>query len=270
MNQVPTYSSSEARAKLKGMAPSSLKALSDKGIIRKIVPPGKTQGRYLKEDVDRYAEEMEHFEQAYSFAQPPTTYAFGRVQNESELKESVRIARQNLGENAYGMDRRMPWFKLSPLGDYVLKHENVVVGYFSMQAIKPEAINDVFNKKSGRSIILDDMVPIEPGTPLDIHISGIGVKKGISKQQARIYGVILVFKLLHTLIDMGRQGFYIRKLWAKSSTVAGIKLCRGIGFTELDYINNEQIGFVLDLETSDLPIAQKYREALAEYQKSQS
>ena len=74
---------------------------------------------------------------------------------------------------------------------------------------------------------------------------------------------LLVFKLLHTLVDFGKQGIHIQKIWAKSSTVAGIKLCRDFGFTELDYINNEQIGFVLDLETSGLPIAHKYRDALA-------
>ena len=84
MIQLPTYSSSEARAKLKGMSPSSFKVLTDKGVIRKIVPPGKSQGRYLKEDVDRYAEEMEQFEQAYSLAQPPSSYVFKQVQNENE------------------------------------------------------------------------------------------------------------------------------------------------------------------------------------------
>jgi hypothetical protein len=57
-------------------------------------------------------------------------------------------------------------------------------------------------------------------------------------------------------------------MWAKSGTVPGIKPCRDFGFTELGYINNEQIWFVLDLEASNLSLARQYREALAMYKKN--
>ena len=63
----------------------------------------------------------------------------------------------------------MPWFNMAPKGDYVLKHNGIVVGYFSMQAIKAESIKDVFDNKSGRSIQLEDMEPIVPGKPLEVH-----------------------------------------------------------------------------------------------------
>jgi hypothetical protein len=36
------------------------------------------------------------------------------------------------------------------------------------------------------------------------------------------------------------------------------------GFTEMGYINNDQIGFVLDMETSQKSFAVKYRETLVE------
>jgi hypothetical protein len=135
----------------------------------------------------------------------------------------------------------------------------VPFGYFSMQAIKPESIEQVFHRKSGRSIQLEDMLPIEPGRPLDLHVSGIGIKKGISRRQTKYYGMILLNKLFDTLIELGKQGVDIHKIWVKASTVAGIKLCRDLGFTELGYINNEQIGFVLDLEKSDLSAIKRYQ-----------
>ena len=71
-------------------------------------------------------------------------------------------------------------------------------------------------------------------------------------------------------INFAEQGIDIRKIWAKSSTVPGIKLCRDFGFTEMGYINNDQIGFVLDMETSQKSFAVKYREALVETKNSQS
>ena len=56
------------------------------------------------------------------------------------------------------------------------------------------------------------------------------------------------------------QGIEISKIWGKSSTVPGIKLSRDLGFKELGYINNEQIGFVLDLKSkkAEKPLVEKY------------
>ena len=247
---------------LGGMSTSSFKRLVDSGKIRKVTPPNKIHGMYIKEDVDRLAEAMEQFIHIYSAAEPAEKIEFAQAKGESDIKETVQIARQHFGDNAYGLDKRLVWFKKAPNGDYVLKHEGVVVAYFSMQAIKPEVVARIFNRKSGASVQLEDMVSIEPGQSFDIHISGIAVKTGISRQQAKYYGMILLTKLFDTLIELGEQGIDIRKIWAKSSTVPGIKLSRDLGFTELGYINNEQIGFVLDLKKSDLPAIKRYREVL--------
>lgn len=253
------YTASEARARLGGISSSSFKRLVDSGKIRKVVPPGKTQGSYIREDVDKLAEAMKQFVQIYSDSEPAEKLELLQAKNKNDIQETVQIARQNLGDNAYGLEKRMAWFKQAPRGDYILKHEGVAVGYFSMQAIKPESIKQVFHLKSGRSIQLEDMLPIEPGQPLDIHVSGIGIKKGISRQQTKYYGMVLLNKLFDTLIDLGKQGINIQRVWAKSSTVAGIKLCRDLGFTELGYINDEQIGFVLDLEKSDISTIKRYQ-----------
>ncbi|MGH2498310.1 MAG: hypothetical protein ACRDIV_26755 [Ktedonobacteraceae bacterium] len=266
------YSASEARAKLGGIAPASLQRLVDAGKIRKVVPPeNKKRGFYNKEDVDKLAEAMQDFIELHALTPKADRTEFTQAQNESDIKATVQIAKQNLGDNAYGLDRRMPWFNTAPKGDYVLKHNGVVVGYFSMQAIKSESIKDVFDKKSGRSIQLEDMEPIVPGKPLEVHVSGIGVKKGISRSDAKRYGVDLLRGILTQFVELGRQGIEITKIWAKSSTVPGIKLSEDLKFKELGYINNEQIGFVLDIygDTKQKPIIEKYRkkylEALVEW-----
>ncbi len=261
------YKASEARAKLGGMSTSSFKRLVDSGKIRKVVPPGKTQGEYVREDVDKLAEAMEQFVQIYAASEPVEKLEFSQAKDENDIRETVQIARQHFGDNAYGLEKRMVWFKRFPNGDYVLKHEGIIVGYFSIQAIKPESVDHIFNRKSGASVQLEDMIPIQPGKPLDLHVSGIGVKMGISRTQAKYYGMVLLNKLFDTLIELGEQGIDIHKVWSKSSTVPGIKLSRDLGFTELGYINNEQIGFVLDMETSSLPAIKQYREALKDADK---
>jgi L-amino acid N-acyltransferase YncA len=262
------YTASEAREKLGGMSSSSFKRLVDAKKIRKVVPPGKTQGKYIKEDVDKLAEAMEQFVEIYSASEPAEHVEFVQARDEEDIRETVQIAHQHFGDNAYGLEKRMTWFRKIPNGDYILKHEGVIVGYFSAQAIKPASVKRIFDRRSGESVQLDDMLPIEPGKPLELHISGIGVKMGISRKQAKIYGMLLLSNLFDTLVELGKQGIDIHKIWVKSSTVPGIKLSRDLGFTELGYINNEQLGFMLDLEKSSRPTIQRYREALREANKS--
>lgn len=83
------------------------------------------------------------------------------------------------------VEKRMTWFRLAPNGDYVLKHGDIIVGYISMQAIKPEAVEHIFNRRNGSSVQLEDMEPIVPGKPWELHISGIGVKTGIKRLDAK-------------------------------------------------------------------------------------
>src|SRR6267142_3684049 len=64
------YTASEARKRLGDMSTSSFKRLVDSGKIRKVVPPGKIQGKYIREDVDKLAEAMEQFVQIYSASEP--------------------------------------------------------------------------------------------------------------------------------------------------------------------------------------------------------
>ena len=258
------YTASQARERLGGMSSSSFKRLVDSGKIRKVTPPNKVQGMYIREDVDNLAEAMENFVEIYSASEPVARLEFGQAKDESDIKETVQIARQHFGDNAYGLEKRMTWFKRFPNGDYVLRHEGVIVGYFSAQAIKPESVDLIFHRKNGASVQLQDMIPIQSGYPLDLHVSGIGVKMGISRTQAKYYGMVLLNKLFETLVELGRQGVDIRNIWSKSSTVPGIKLSRDLKFTELGYINNEQIGFVLDMKKANLPAIKRYREALKE------
>ena len=79
------------------------------------------------------------------------------------------------------------------------------------------------------------------------------------------YGKRLILDVIQLFINVGKEGIDIKRIWAMSSTVSGIKLCRDIfKFEELGYVNNEQIGFILDIETSKSPIAEQYRRAIAE------
>jgi len=260
------YTASEAREQLGGIAGASLQRLVDDGKIRKIVPPeNKKRGLYNKEDVDKLAGAMQQFMDIYTITQSDSKPELIQAQNEEEIKATVRIDQQYFGDQIHSLEKRLYWFKICPNGDYVLKHHGIIVGYFSMQGIKQEAVERLFlHRKGNPKTQAEDMIPLAPGEPLQAYVSMIAVKADEKQAQQKTYGLLLLLGLEKVFIDLGKQGIDIRTIWAKSGTVPGIKLSRDFGFSEMGYINNEQMGFCLDIETSPIPMVQKYREALKE------
>ncbi len=262
-------SSSEARKRL-NVSTSTFKRLVDSGKIRKITPPNKKQGLYVEEDVSRIEEDMKKFMDVYTIASASNHIEVVQAQNENDIKATVQIGRQHFGDIVHSLEKRMQWFIISSKGDYVLKHDGVIVGYFSMQAMRKDAIERIFDQKGGLTKT-EDMIPIVPGEPLECYISTIAVTTvGVNRTQSRMYGMLLLMGVFDRIVDLGREGIDIRRIWAKSRTVSGIKLSRDLGFRDLGYIDNEQIGFVLDVEKSDLPVFKRYREALKEANKAKA
>lgn len=258
------YTAAEAREKLGGMAPTSFKRLVDSGKIKRVVPPNKKHGFYSKEDVDKLAAIMEEFVEIYS-SDNNKGYEFTQAHSEEEIRETVQIAQQRFGERTTNAETRIERFRKSPKGDYVLKHNGVIVGFFSMQAVKQKVIEELFNQKTGKGLDVEDIELIVPEKPLELIISNIASRLGVEKHLEIEYGRKLVLEVLQLFIKMGKDRISIKRIWAMSSTVYGIKLCRDIlCFKELGYINSEQLGFVMDLEETDSPIAMQYRAALNE------
>jgi hypothetical protein len=263
------YTAKEAREKLGGLAPTSFKRLVDSGKIKKVVPPNKKNGFYIKEDVDKLAAIMNEFVEIYS-SNNNRGYEFVQASSRDEIEETVQIAKQRFGERTTDVETRIERFNTSPRGDYVLKHNGVIVGFFSMQAIKKQAIEDIFIRKTGRWLSVNDIEIIAPGKPLEIIVSNIASRVGVEKSLETEYGRALVLEVMQLFINLGREGIDISKIWAMSSTVYGIKLCRDImKFQELGYINSEQIGFMMDVETSESLIAKQYLEAFKEAERSE-
>ncbi|HJT60007.1 MAG TPA: hypothetical protein VJ761_26090 [Ktedonobacteraceae bacterium] len=266
------YTASEAKMRLGGIAAESLKRLVEDGKIRKVIPPdNKKRGLYVKEDVDKLAEAMEQFMEIYSL----TSSKDGKpelvqAQSWEDIEATIRIDRQYFGEQIHSPEKRKHWFEICPNGDYVLKHHGVIVGYFSIQGIKQEAIDRIFlNPKGDPRTQTEDMEPLIPGKPLQAYVSMIAVKPDEIQARQKTYGMLLLMGLEKVFINFANQGIDIRTIWAKSMTVPGIKISRDFGFTELGYIGGSRIGFKLDVEKSEIPIARKYREALKAFKSRQ-
>ena len=263
------YTASQAREKLGGMSSSSFKRLVDSGKIRKITPPNKVQGMYLKEDVDKLAEAMQQFVEIYSTI-PSGKFEVIQARNEDDIRATVQLAKQHFGDLAYTAEDRLPWFRKVPDGDFILLYDGVVVGYFSIQAVKHEALEDHILKPKGGGVRLEDIIPFTPGIPLECYVTGMAVKLEPNHHTNKEYGMLLIMGLIDALTDFGEKVVNIRKIWTKSRTVSGIKICRDMGFQDFGYIDSEHILFMLDFETATFPSIQKYRETLAEWKAQQN
>jgi len=252
------YTSTEVR-KLLSISGSQLNNLVDKGIIYKIVPPGKKNGFYTKETVDRYAETLAAFASVYTTSE---RFIFEQAKDEKDIRATFQIAKQNFGDIAHSLENRINWFKIAPEGEFVLRDSGVIVGYLSMQNLKEGAIEDhIFRKGVGR-IKPDDVVPFNKEKPNECYITSIATTLQTGQTHNRLYGALILMNLPNALINLAKQGILISKLWAKSRTVTGIRLCRELGFDEIGYIDNEQIGFMLNIEDGTNPLIMKYKNAI--------
>ena len=180
----------------------------------------------------------------------------------------VQISKSNLGELYHPLENRRAWYQATGgTSDYVLKDGGVIVGYISIGRLADGAIEDHIFVPNG-VLRAGDIVPFTEGEN-SCYLISIGTRIEANRQHEHIYGALLISGLIRTVTAMAlHQGIWVTKIWAKSRTVSGIRLCRHLEFQELDYIDNEQVGFMLDMREATHPALQKYRQLLLSHEES--
>jgi hypothetical protein len=255
------YTPKEARDIL-GMTHSALLNQVAAGNLQRIIPPGRRQGVYLKEEVDRLKREMD-------------TWLLSRQATNIELAKFVKATVEDMPEavalsaaifgglNIIPLEKRVEWLKKNPDIDYLLKQEGQVVGYLSLVPLRPETIDDLLNQRRfAKELSADDILIYEPGVPVDIYGMAIGVKPGVSTSQKRDWGASLIMGAMQVIKSLGERGIEIRSIKAHSTKPDGIRLMRHIGFTEVVANAPGMHDFLIDVEESGIPFLMEYKEAL--------
>lgn len=139
-----------------------------------------------------------------------------------------------------------------------------MVGYLSLVPLRAETIEDLMTlKRYARELTADDILPYEPGVPVDVYGMAIGVKPGFSKGQKRLYGERLILGTRSVILDLGKRGIPIRHIVAHSFTPEGIRLMRHVGFVETPPKAPGLRDFLIDVESSGVPFIMEYRRELA-------
>ena len=150
------------------------------------------------------------------------------------------------------IETRKSWYQVNPEIDYVVKKNAIVTGYITLLPLKPEIMKLLMNGDIGTKDIRSfDILPFTPNNPLECWV-GIAVKPGVYMPEK--YAIRLIAGIRKVMIELIKKGIIIKRLWAKSETPDGIKLCKDLGFEEIEPETKRMPRkFVLDMEISNLP-----------------
>jgi hypothetical protein len=253
------YTAGQAVKKLH-MSRSSLYNLVERGQIKKITPPGKTDGFYSKEDVNRLAIAQEAF--ILQYASDTSTFA---VAQEEDIEGIADLNAELFGgTTASRYDLRMAQYRSNPEIFLVLKQDDIVVGYIGIFPLKQEAINKITNGMSESRFRIEVLAPeyitqFKPGEANNVFVI-IGVRQGVKK--SKLYGARVIEGTIHFLERLAQRRVFIKKAYGTSRTELGIRLSKGLGFRQITPAHEEDEGllrFELDLETSDHPLLREYQ-----------
>ncbi|MDQ2887767.1 MAG: hypothetical protein M3Y39_16975 [Chloroflexota bacterium] len=270
------YNGKEAARRL-GMPIGTFYHQVKTGKIEKIVPPGSTEGYYPKKAIHKLAQGRELFILLNSIE----PMIFKRAESEEDLRGIVDLCIAIYGVGGTpSYEARLEIWKKNPEVYYVVKQEDIVVGYISLIWFDNEALDTLMgptpnvsrSTSAGTGVYSvtgpEHVLPFTPGQPIDSLFISMGVRPGISNSQQREYGFKLLRDTLYVLVDFARRGMPVKKLYATSEKEDGIRIARKFGMEEIKYPNDILIRFEVDLDkgTGISPIAKQYQEALKELQ----
>lgn len=266
------YTAAEAAKRL-GLPKTTFHNYVRDGRIKKTVPPGQTEGYYSKVEIEKLAQARELFILLNS-TEPVT---FQRAGSEEDIKGiyDLTIAIYGIGGTPSYEERLKIWHK-NPYVYYVVKQENIVVGYISMIWFTDNALKQLMGPTPKQSIITpagtgvysitgaENILTFTPGKPIDSLFISVGVRPGMSNTEQRIYSFKLIRDTITVLEEFAERGMPVKMLYGTSERTDGIKLARKLGMKEIRYEGDNIIRFELNLEKSDLPMLEEYRKIVRE------
>ncbi len=246
------------------------------GQLHKETPPGRKQGFFKRSEVEVLADGLESFFEApvEKIPQQNTEDLVFSQATPDDMEGVYKVAASLFGETTSAEARR-PLVALCPQGNYVVKRHGKVVAYIHIQPLKHDRLMAFMRGEiRGKHITANDLDCFETGKRVECLIKSVGAVKtiGTTEEMRRANQLRFLFKLIRgTALEMaklGGEGVYITKIYATSETVTGIAM----GFSARMEPFGKPLGmgrfrFVLDVATSNLPLLQPYKSALAEWER---
>lgn len=251
------YTSSEAR-KLLDASTSTFKRLVDSGQIRKITPPYKKQGMYVKEDVDRLAKEMRPFrKRGQASKELVTTVDWQKI---SDLPAILKLDLKVYQENIVGdVGLYISWEKKNPkitLLSFEKDDREHVLAYISLVPLPEEIILSILKgERPELSIQPNEIETYDRKGAYTLLAESVVVDPDYPEQLNNVLSAVLSYWC--------RQypDRYVEKIYADAATDYGDKLARKLYFSPLYSVSDT--AYVLDLRKSGISkVVRNFQECL--------
>lgn len=257
------YTGREAQRKLNITEPA-LRNLVNQRKIRKIVPPGKQYGVYLREEIDTYAEKWLAF---LSAKEPPKTIF--EIAKAEDMDSVYELATRAIAPVTMSAELRRSWIEKNPDSCYVVKHDNKVVAFFHLLPVKHERLMQFMEGKiRGWDVTAKDVEPFETGNAVEC-LAIIASEPDVSETTRMHYVTVLLRGIKREINKLGCRGVIITKIYATSETPTGIAMSIHAGMETYGPRVGKRLTFVMDIEKSKSFIVDAYQEGLAEWKKEQ-
>lgn len=268
----PDYYTATQALEILNISPAMLAKYVEGGDIKRMVPPGRKQGFYLKKDVERKARERRAPFRLEEEAEP-VTFTVATIE---EISACVALNRE-LFTASIDIDSTIlaqkwtKWLQKNPEIIHVLKRNEEVIGITTVLPIKPgsekfqEALRgDVSFLLGDVDIAAEDIEEYKAGNHIQLYIAEIGIKQSLKKGLKRKYGAKLLSRFMDTIVDLGRKSVIIEDIIAVGATRSGVRLLHYFGFVEVAFSRPDTRLFTINMKESKVHTACAYREALKE------
>lgn len=254
------YTGRDVQRKL-GITEPALRNLVNQKKLKKIIPPGRDYGVYLREEVDTYAEKWLAFLTAQEL--PKTTFQMASI---DDMKAVYELSKRAIGRTMDDEVRR-GWYRANPENCSIVKHGDKVVAFFHLLPIKHETLMSFMDGKvRGWDIKQEDVEPFQPGKTLEC-LAIIASEPDVDETTRMHYVRVLLRGLTREFRSLGERGVIISKIYATSSTPTGIAMSIHAGMKEYGERLGKRVKFVMDVETSSSFLASSYKEGFTNWKK---
>lgn len=190
-----------------------------------------------------------------------------------DIDQEAELAGLVFGEKASALEERKAFVRANPHADHHLYDQGKLVAYIDLIPMKHEAIMEWVE---GRAIVWNidpkNIESFEPGKPVECLIADMITSPTIPLVKRTYYGRALLRGLLDKLVEMGKQGIDVTKIYAGSDpkTPQGLRIIEEAGFQEIHRRGEGKVISVLDVMKSDKKFLQAYQEAINQWKEEQN
>lgn len=238
------------------------------------------QGYYKKEKIDTMKDKIE----ASLLGATSTNFEFRAAKlTGGDLEQEDHLAYLNFGAGSLSPERiksRKAYLKKNPYTTFHLYESSKLVAFINIVPMKHEAILEFREGIRGWTFPTKMIEQFKPGKRLECIIIDLATLPYAPPERRNRFAGYLLHGLATQLIEWGKQGVDIETIDACGGSIEGRKILTKAGFEhtgtfkipaiDKPLVNVKREMYHLDVDTSNLPLLRRYKQAINEWKEQNS